>query len=343
MKVSFSYIVISVFFVFGLQTKTAIGSDRAKDGQRGEVYFSLSEQVSASKALSDNVVVVQSNLIFDDSDDTYVTGTILNDSRAGIYDLSISIIYKDNAGRILSQDGTSSWTTSIIGYPAAIYGYDYSDYLEYPNLYNPFHKDFIPPEDTGYFRVEVDIPNDADLDATEAVLRWKWTLKASLLKATASNIRLSGDDWWDHRVDFGIFVSGNWGSNEGIKNLRVYLIGFGEDNIVTKIGQDGLGDDIFYPSNQTNNNKPLVSGWLKFYDISNAMPTEHVKLRVSYELSNDQLIPDIDAVTAFLSVKDTVLSELDMARVSRLKRGDLNEDGYVDFSDFIIFARNFGN
>ena len=73
------------------------------------------------------------------------------------------------------------------------------------------------------------------------------------------------------------------------------------------------------------------------------MPTEHVKLRVSYELSNDQLIPDIDAVTAFLSVKDTVLSELDMARVSRLKRGDLNEDGYVDFSDFIIFAGNFGN
>ena len=40
-------------------------------------------------------------------------------------------------------------------------------------------------------------------------------------------------------------------------------------------------------------------------------------------------------------IRDTVFV-VDSKRISALKMGDLNEDGVIDITDFLIFAENFG-
>ena len=89
---------------------------------------------------------------------------------------------------------------------------------------------------------------------------------------------------------------------------------------------------------------------MRFDDLSDAVSTERVELRFSYKFLGRQPYPDSDI--AFLSVRDTVylpsdtirvLSELDSTRVSHLKQGDLNEDGFINIDDLIILGNNFGS
>lgn len=346
--------IVCLCSLFPLFTSVLSASDI--EGQKGQLSFSLSDQIRASKIVSDvsdSVVVTQTNLVSNDSY-TYITGTILNDSRAGIYDLEAIVVYRDSNGRTIKEDVVRSYSLTAIGYPATVYGYDYSDAKRVPNLYDHFHIDFIPPTDKGYFRARVEIPSNADLERSEMNLLWSWTLRASLLKATATDIRFPVEDdsnYYDNQTNFGILFSGEWGTDDGITDLEVYLIGIGTDDIVSNIKSFTFGDDIYYPSDQTDSSTPLLPNALvRFDDISDEVSTESVELRISYKFSGRQPYPDSDI--AFLSVRDTVflpsdtirvLSELDSTRVSHLKQGDLNEDGFINIEDLIILGNNFGS
>ena len=243
----------------------------------------------------------------------------------------------------------------FIGHPARVYGYDYSDAKKYPRTYDPFHIDFIPPTDKGYFRVRVEIPSNTDLELSEVNLSWSWTLRASLLKASATNIRFPVEDdsntRYDNQVNFDVLFSGEWGVNDGVTNVDFYLVTIGSDDIVSNIRSYTWRDNIYYPSDQADSSTPLFSDrWIRFDDISDEVSTESVELRFSYKFSGRQPYPDSDI--AFLSVRDTVylpsdtirvLSKLDSIRVSFLKQGDLNEDGFVNLADLIILGNNFGS
>ncbi len=327
-------------------------SEDITEGQKGQLSFFLSDQIRASKVVSDSVTVTQSNLVSNDSY-TYITGTILNDSRAGIYDLDAIVVYRDSVGRTIDEDVVSSYALTARGYPATVYGSDYSNAKRSPNLYDPFHIDFIPPTDKGYFRARVRIPSNADLERSEMNLSWSWTLRASLLKATATDIRFPVEDGrnrYDNQANFGVLFSGEWGVNDGITDLKVHLIGIGADDIVSFIGSFTY-DKVYYPSDQADRSTPLLSNsWVRFDDISGTVPTKRVELRISYKVLGRQPYPDSDI--AFLSVRDTVylppdtirvLSELDSTRVSHLKQGDLNEDGFVNLKDLIMLGENFGS
>ena len=67
------------------------------EGQKGQLSFSLSDQIRATKVVSDSVNVIQTNFVSDNSR-TYITGIVLNNSRAGIYNFDAIVIYRDSNG-----------------------------------------------------------------------------------------------------------------------------------------------------------------------------------------------------------------------------------------------------
>ena len=100
----FRFFVLTTTIVL---SASGLYSQNITEGQKGQLSFSLSDQIRASKIVSDvsdvsdSVVVTQTNLVSNDSY-TYITGTILNDSRAGIYDLDAIVVYRDSNGRTIN-------------------------------------------------------------------------------------------------------------------------------------------------------------------------------------------------------------------------------------------------
>ena len=93
----------------------------------------------------------------------YITGTLLNDSYGGVYDITLTIHWKDAAGNDL---GTERVYT-IVGLPAGIRG-SFSDIDE----------DYIPPLEKGYFHGLIEIPKNANVRTITYSTEWTWTLEA---------------------------------------------------------------------------------------------------------------------------------------------------------------------
>ena len=93
----------------------------------------------------------------------YITGTLLNDSYGGVYDITLTIHWKDAAGNDL---GTERVYT-IVGLPAGIRG-SFSDIDE----------DYIPPLEKGYFHGLIEIPENANVRTITYSTEWTWTLEA---------------------------------------------------------------------------------------------------------------------------------------------------------------------
>ena len=93
----------------------------------------------------------------------YITGTLLNDSYGGVYDITLTIHWKDAAGNDL---GTERVYT-IVGLPAGIRG-SFSDIDE----------DYIPSLEKGYFHGLIEIPENANVHTITYSTEWTWTLEA---------------------------------------------------------------------------------------------------------------------------------------------------------------------
>lgn len=288
----------------------------ASESLCGELSVPLQPRPRAAKNVSDSVMVVRTDLI-DGRYYTYLTGTIRNDSRAGIYGFGAVVVYRDSRGRAIKESGLR---LTVIGHPAKVYGYGYRDA-------DAFHLSFIPPLYEGYFRARVEVPDNADLGMSEIVLSWSWTLRASLLRASAINIKLPVQDdgsLYDHEATFDVLFSGEWGKDETVTDLTAYLIGIGKGGAVSTILSFDW-DENYYPSDQTGSDKPLISKRVRFDDTSSEFPVERVELRIAYRILVGSYT---DSDISFLSVRDTVflpsdtirvLSALDSTRLSAIK------------------------
>ena len=93
----------------------------------------------------------------------YITGTLLNDSYGGVYDITLTIHWKDAAGNDL---GTERVYT-IIGLPASIRS----------SIFD-IDEDYIPPLEKGYFHGLIEIPENANVGTITYSTEWTWTLES---------------------------------------------------------------------------------------------------------------------------------------------------------------------
>lgn len=93
----------------------------------------------------------------------YITGTLLNDSYGGVYDITLIFFWKDAAGNDL---GTERVYT-IVGLPASIRS----------SIFD-IEEDYIPPLEKGYFHGLVEVPENANVGNSRYSVEWTWTLEA---------------------------------------------------------------------------------------------------------------------------------------------------------------------
>ena len=95
----------------------------------------------------------------------YITGTLLNDSYGGVYDITLTFFWKDAAGNDLGTDRVYT----IVGLPASIRSsiFDIED-------------DYIPPLEKGYFLGLTEIPENMNADNSRYSVEWTWTLQAHI-------------------------------------------------------------------------------------------------------------------------------------------------------------------
>ena len=95
----------------------------------------------------------------------YITGTLLNDSYGGVYDITLTFFWKDAAGNDL---GTERVYT-IVGLPASIRS----------SIFD-IEEDYIPPLEKGYFLGLTEIPENMNVDNSRYLVEWTWTLQANI-------------------------------------------------------------------------------------------------------------------------------------------------------------------
>ena len=134
---------------------------------RGSYTGTLNENRSTKVAAAEvtNKVVLNNYDITDASlsNHYYITGTLLNDSYGGVYDITLTIHWKDAAGNDL---GTERVYT-IVGLPAGIRS----------SIFD-IDEDYIPPLEKGYFHSLVEIPENANVRTITYSTEWTWTLEA---------------------------------------------------------------------------------------------------------------------------------------------------------------------
>ncbi len=95
----------------------------------------------------------------------YITGTLLNDSYGGVYDITLTFFWRDAAGNDL---GTERVYT-IVGLPASIRS----------SIFD-IEEDYIPPLEKGYFLGLTEIPENMNADNSRYSVEWTWTLQAHI-------------------------------------------------------------------------------------------------------------------------------------------------------------------
>ena len=134
---------------------------------RGSYTGTLNENRSTKMAAAEvtNGIVLNSYDITDASLSNYyyITGTLLNDSYGGVYDITLTIHWKDAVGNDLGTERVST----IVGLPASI-----------RSSFSDIDEDYIPPLEKGYFHGLIEIPENANVRTITYSTEWTWTLEA---------------------------------------------------------------------------------------------------------------------------------------------------------------------
>ena len=277
----------------------------------------------------------------------YITGTLLNDSYGGVYDITLTFYWKDAAGNDL---GTERVYT-IVGLPASIRS----------SIFD-IEEDYIPPLEKGYFLGLAEIPEKMNADNSRYSVEWTWTLQAHVntdVKVLDNTVSIS-DVNFGYREVTGTVSNG---LTETLEYVEVIVIVLLNDGTVADIENTYVATSESYmlPLSQKDfslNIRPL------FGDGKDIQVLTHVSFRflnenAVYTNADDDrafVIPrDTIAVTArdtiTVTVRDTVYSPGDTIKVTvrdtvyidkpRLS-GDLDNNGIVGFADFLLFVANFG-
>ena len=277
----------------------------------------------------------------------YITGTLLNDSYGGVYDITLTFFWKDAAGNDL---GTGRLFT-IVGLPASIRS----------SIFD-IEEDYIPPLEKGYFLGLTEIPENMNVDNSRYSVEWTWTLQANIntdVKVLDNTVSIS-DVNFGYREVTGTVSNG---LTETLEYVEVFAIVLLSDGTVADIENTyvATSESRMLPLSQKDfslNIRPLFDDG-KAIQVLTYVSFRFLNENAVYTNANDDrafVIPrDTIAVTArdtiTVTVRDTVYSPGDTIKVTvrdtvyidkpRLL-GDLDNNGMVDFADFLLFVSNFG-
>ncbi len=341
---------------------------------RGSYTGTLNENRS-TKVVTEvtNKIVLNSYDITDASLSNYyyITGTLLNDSYGGVYDITLTFFWKDAAGNDL---GTERVYT-IVGLPAGIRS----------SIFD-IEEDYIPPLEKGYFQDLVEIPENANIGNSTYLIEWTWTLEAFVNTGVTipDNTVSVSDVNFGYRdvtgtvynrltttleyVEVFAIVLLSDGTVADIENTYVAtseeymlpgtsknfsvsispLFSDGKDiQVLTRVSFSFLEDNLVYRGSRTDDGRAFV------------IPSDTIKVTVRdtvYSPSDTIKVTVRDTVyspsdTIKVTVRDTVYSPSDTIKVTVRDTvyidkpqlsGDLDNNGIIDFADFLLFVANFG-
>ena len=260
---------------------------------------------------------------------SYITGTLLNDSYGGVYDITLTFFWKDAAGNNL---GTERVYT-IVGLPASIRS----------SIFD-IEEDYIPPLEKGYFFGLVEIPENMNADNSRYSVEWTWTLQASVntdVKVLDNTVSISDVNFIGYREVKGTVSNG---LTETLEYVEVIVIVLLSDGTVADIENTYIATSESYmlPSSS----KDFSVSIRPLFDDGQEI---QVLTRVSFRFLNENAVyTNVDDDRAFIIPKDTItVTVRDTVYIneggpSTQLLGDLNNDGVVNIADFLIFVANFG-
>lgn len=294
----------------------------------GTLNENRSTKVSAevtNKIVLNNYDITDASL----SNHYYITGTLLNDSYGGVYDITLTFFWKDAAGNDL---GTERVYT-IVGLPANIRS----------SIFD-IEEDYIPPLEKGYFYGLVEIPENAVVENSEYIVVWTWTLQAHVntdVKVLDNTVSISDVNFIGYRDVTGTVHNG---LTETLEYVEVFAIVLLSDGTVADIESTYIATSQEYmlPLSQKDfslNIRPL------FGDGNDIQVLTYVSFRflnenAFYTNADDDRAFVIPRDTITVTVRDTVY--INAGGPSTQLLGDLNSDGVVNVADFLIFVENFG-
>ncbi len=268
---------------------------------------------------------------------SYITGTLLNDSYGGVYDVTLTIHWKDATGNDLGTERVST----IIGLPAGI-----------RSSFWDIDEDYIPPLEKGYFHGLIEIPENANVRTITYSTEWTWTLEAYVNTSVIipdNTVSISDVNFIGYRDVTGTVHNG---LTETLEYVEVFAIVLLSDGTVADIENTyvATSEEYMLPSSSRDFSISIRPLFDNGQDIS-------VLTHVSFRFLDDNLVyrgdgtddgrafvvPG-DTVTArdtiTVTVRDTVY--INEGGPSTQLLGDLNNDGVVNVADFPIFVENFG-
>ncbi len=262
---------------------------------------------------------------------SYITGTLLNDSYGGVYDITLTFFWKDAAGNDL---GTERVYT-IVGLPASIRS----------SIFD-IDEDYIPPLEKGYFHGLIEIPENANIGNSGYSVEWTWTLEAYIntsVKVLDNTVSISDVNFIGYRDVTGTVNNSLAETLEYVEVIAIVLL---SDGTVADIENTyvATSDAYMLPSSSKDFSVSIRPLFDDGQDIQ-------VLTRVSFSFLDDNLIYQgsgtddgrafvIPRDTITVTVRDTVY--INAGGPSTQLLGDLNNDGVVNIADFLIFVENFG-
>ena len=342
----------------------------------GTLNENRSTKVSAevtNKVVLNNYDITEASL----SNYYYITGTLLNDSYGGVYDITLTFFWKDAAGNDL---GTERVYT-IVGLPASIRS----------SIFD-IEKDYIPPLEKGYFFGLVEIPENVNVGNSRYSVEWTWTLEAysnTSVKVLDNTVSIS-DFNFGYRDVTGTVHNGLAETLEYVEVFAIVLLSDGtvadientyvatsesymlpssskdfsvsirplfsdgkDIRVLTRVSFSFLDDNLIYRGDGTDDGRAFVTPG----DTVTASDTIKVTVRDTIYSPSDTIKVTVrDTIyspsdTIKVTVRDTIYSPSDTIKVTvrdtiyidkpRLL-GDLDSNGIVDFADFLLFVANFG-
>ncbi|MXZ10867.1 MAG: hypothetical protein F4Y79_15675 [Gemmatimonadetes bacterium] len=320
----FVFMLITSFTHAYAQSQQFVG----QGSYTGTLNENRSTKVSAevtNKIVLNNYDITDASL----SNHYYITGTLLNDSYGGVYDITLTFFWKDAAGNDL---GTERVYT-IVGLPANIRS----------SIFD-IEEDYIPPLEKGYFYGLVEIPENAVVENSEYIVVWTWTLQAHVntdVKVLDNTVSISDVNFIGYRDVTGTVHNG---LTETLEYVEVFAIVLLSDGTVADIESTYIATSQEYmlPLSQKDfslNIRPL------FGDGNDIQVLTYVSFRflnenAFYTNADDDRAFVIPRDTITVTVRDTVY--INAGGPSTQLLGDLNSDGVVNVADFLIFVENFG-
>ena len=224
-------------------------------------------------------------------------------------------------------------------------------------------EDYIPPLGKGYFHGLIEIPENANVHTITYSTEWTWTLEAYVNTSVIipDNTVSISDVNFGYRDVTGTVSNG---LTETLEYVEVFAIVLLSDGTVADIENTyvATSEEYMLPSSSKDFSISIRPLFDNGQDIS-------VLTHVSFRFLDDNLVyrgdgtddgrafvTPGDAVTArdtiTVTVRDTIYSPSDTITVTvrdtvyindkpRLS-GDLDNNGIVDFADFLLFVANFG-